>query len=408
MLMRKILQLAYYHISEVLSKKIGVIKAIRLFKELIFVIYLIDILARLLYNIITTVKERIMSKASLILKLSVKQDERTVSPVETGGRISYFFRTFTDKISDSFKANLMYAAIFALPVLFLIFLLPNLLQSLVMDGKNFIANIGIGYPGTIDDLTAALQEKFVYYRTFVFPLSIPAIILAFVGLSGVFHIARGFMWGEKVKVHKAFFRGIKYLWRPFLITGVIVAAIATGIMYGMQWHFEAVALGAGTALGWILFSVLLLVGAFTLAVLVFLLPTFACYRFTYLESLKNALLLMLTLLPTTLFIMAFSAGIVLLALAGNVFSLIIGLLMLTVGFMFIGCMWTGYGQYAFDAFIVPQYASIAKGAVINKNKKNAQQVKNAKKVNPYKEAAKAAALKAAADKNKNASKNTKK
>lgn len=348
-----------------------------------------------------------MSKASLILKLSVKQDERTVPPIETGGRISYFFRTFTDKLSDSFKANIIYAAIFALPILFIMFVLPGLLEKLATGGKNFIANIGVGYPGTVDDLSTALQQKFLYYRTFVFPLSIPAIILAFVGLSGIFHISRGFMWGEKVKVHKAFFRGIKHLWRPFLITGIVVAALSVGIMYSMLWHFEAVALGAGTALGWVLFAALLLVSAFVVSVLVFLLPTFACYRFNYLESLKNALILMLTLLPTTLFITAFSAGLILLALIGKAFSIIIGLLMLTVGFMFIGCMWTGYGQYAFDAFIVPQFASMAKGAIINKTKKNAPASKNAKKVNPYKEAAKAAALKAAA-KNKGGAKTTKK
>jgi hypothetical protein len=180
-------------------------------------------------------------------------------------------------------------------------------------------------------------------------------------------------------------------------------------MYGMLWHFEAVALGAGTALGWVLFSFLVLIGALIVAVLVFLLPTFACYRFSYLESVKNALILTLTLLPTTFFIMAFSAGIVLLALVGNILSVLVGLVMLTVGFLFFGCMWTGYGQYAFDAFIVPQFASMAKGAVINKNKKNSGAVvKNAKKVNPYKEAAKAAAIKAAANKNKNNSKTIKK
>lgn len=329
-----------------------------------------------------------MNKASLLLKLSVKQDERTVPPVETGGHISYFFRTFTEKISEAFKANILFVLIFALPLLFLAFLLPRMLEDMVMNGKSFIGNVGIGYPGTVDDLSAALAEKYAYYRTLVFPCLIPSIILAFVGLSGVFHISRGFMWGEKVKVRKAFFRGIKQLWKPFLITGVIVSGIATGIMYGMLWHFEAVSQGAATAGGWVLFVFLLLVGILTIAVLVLLLPTFACYRFKYIESLKNSLIILMTLIPTTLFIAIFSIGIIMLSLIGNAVVLIVGIALIVIAFLFISCMWTTYAQYTFDAFIVPQYASIAKGAV--KKNKN----KNAKKVNPYKNASKAAAAKA--------------
>ncbi|NCA68478.1 MAG: hypothetical protein EOM87_10530, partial [Clostridia bacterium] len=110
-----------------------------------------------------------MSRASLLLKLSIKQDERTVPQAEIKGHISYFFRTFMDKFADAFKANMLFVAIFGLPILFLAFVLPGILENMIMNGKSFIGNVGIGYPGTVDNLTEALSQKYGYFRALVFP-----------------------------------------------------------------------------------------------------------------------------------------------------------------------------------------------------------------------------------------------
>lgn len=294
-----------------------------------------------------------MARTDLILKLNVRKDERTVTPVETGGHISYFFRTFTAKFKQVTVINLIYAGIFALPLLFVAFILPNIMLSQVMSGKSFIGNFCIGFPNVADDMTAALHELMRWYRMLIFPCAIFAVFVAFVGLSGVFHVARGLMWDEKVKV-RSFFRGIKTLWRPFMAIGAVVAAVAAAMMYGMGWHMELYLTGQANAGSWVVFLLLVLVGFVGLIYLCMLLPTLACYRFKSREALQNAGLLNLIAPVTSIFVCAFAVGLVLLSLVGTLFSYIILALLLVCGFMFIAMMFTGYAQFCFDSYIVPQ------------------------------------------------------
>ena len=304
-------------------------------------------------RIVRTHKEFIMARSDLILKLNVRKDERTVTPVETGGHISYFFRTFVAKFKYASLTNLIFAGIFALPLLFSAFVLPNLMLNYVMAGKSFIGNFGIGFPNVADDVNAALADLMRWYRILIFPCNIGSILLAFVGLSGVFHVSRGLMWDEKVKV-RSFFRGIKALWAPFLAAGAMTAAVAAGIMYGMGWHMGLYLTGAATAGSWIVFVLLLLVGLLWVMFLSMLLPTLACYRFRFGEACKNALLLNLITPITSVFVSAFGIGLLLLSFISAFISYLMLALMLVCGFMFLAMMFTTYGQYCFDNFIVPQ------------------------------------------------------
>ena len=297
-----------------------------------------------------------MSRADIILKLKVGKDKRTVAPVETGGHISYFFRTFTGKLKDMLKFSLLYSAIFALPLLFSAFGLPILLNKLVFTGKSFIGNIGIGFPGVADNLNDALATLYYDYRIILFPAMIGSIFIAFIGLSGVFHCARGLMWGETVKT-KSFFRGIKKLWKPFMLTGFIVSVLSAGIIYGIGWHFELLTTTGANAGSWIVFILALLVLVFMVSILIVLLPTFACYDFTFGEALSNAFKFFCIMPIPNLIIALFSCGIIALSIIGDVMAVLIGGLLLVLGFMFYASMWTTYGQYLFDSFIVPQVDS---------------------------------------------------
>ena len=294
-----------------------------------------------------------MARADMILKLNVRKDERTVAPIETGGHISYFFRTFTQNFRQVALTNIIYAAIFALPLLFSVFVLPTLATNYVMQGKSFVGNFGIGFPNATDDLHAALHQMMLARYAVVFPCAIFSIFVAFVGLSGVFHVSRGLCWGEKVIV-KSFFRGIKKLWKPFMATGAVVAAIAAGLMYGIGWCLEQNLLGQANAGTWILFVVLLLVGLATVMYLLFLLPTFACYRFKAKEALQNAGLFFCLLPIPALLVSIVMVGIMMISAAGVPINYIILVLLFGLGFMFYGMMATVFAQYAFDGFIVPQ------------------------------------------------------
>ena len=293
-------------------------------------------------------------RANMLLKLAVEKDQRTVPQFEVSGRIKYLFKTFFGQLMEVTKTNIVFAFIFGLPILFLCYIFPSLINSWTMNTYNFVGNFGIGYPGISDDFALALAHKYSYYRTYLFPCLAPAVVLLFVGFAGLFHCARGIMWGEKVKPVKSFFNGIKKLWKPFLITGFIVAGIMEGILYGCLWHIELMQIGQATVGGWFLFIFLLIVALVVLCLLMFLLPTFACYRLSYLKSLKNAAILCVVMVPTTLIVAAFTVGLIMITSISSVFGLIMMTMFIWMGFYFFAATWMDYAQYCFDGFIVPQ------------------------------------------------------
>lgn len=295
-----------------------------------------------------------MSRADLIVKLSVRKDERTVPQQEVQGRFRYLFSCFNANLTKLLlPVNLIYVAIFALPLLFCMFILPQLVLNYTMAGKVFEGNLGIGFPNIADDLSVSLTSLMHSYRVMIFPLSIASIVLAFVGFAGLFHVARGVMWGEKVKV-KSFFRGIKLLWRPFLITGIVVAGIAAGLMYGIGWSVECMLLGTAGGGSWTVFALLLLVGFAGVMFLGFLLPTFACYRFKASESLKNAALFIGIMPVPTIINAILVIGVCLLTLVSPMLSYLFLGAFFFLGFSFIALVFTNYSQLAFDNFIAPQ------------------------------------------------------
>ena len=294
-----------------------------------------------------------LSRADLIVKLHVRKDERTVEPVETGGRVRYLFNRLVQNLKLITPVNLIYSLIFGLPLLFSAFILPQLALNYAMAGKSFIGNFGIGFPGVSDNLNDSLHYLMWIYRILIFPCLILSIFIAFVGLSGVFHVSRGIMWQEKVKV-KSFFRGIKQLWKPFMIIGAIVAAAAAGIMYGMGWHVELMLTGAANAGSWILFILLAIIAFGGVIYLGFLLPTVACYRFNAKESLENAGILIGIMPLPSIITACFAVGILFIPMANMMLSFVFMTIFMLFGFVFYGMLFTNYSQYCFDAYILPQ------------------------------------------------------
>lgn len=294
-----------------------------------------------------------MSKVDLILKLNVRKDERTVEPVETGGRISYLFRTLSLQFKRIFLTNLVYVGIFALPLLFSAFVLPIILQNVVMNGKSFIGNFGIGFPNIADSLPDALALLAYYHRIILYPCLIFSVFVAFVGLSGVFYVARGIMWGETVSM-RSFFRGIKKFWSRFMATGAVVSGVVAGMLYGMGWHLALMRAGAATAGSWVVFFALILVGFAVLMYVGLLLPTFVCYRFTPRQAMQNALYLNLVSILPSIIVSIFAVGIMLLNLVGTFVNYLMVAFMAIMGFMFYALLYTDYAHFNFDAYIVPQ------------------------------------------------------
>lgn len=294
-----------------------------------------------------------MSRADLLLKLTVGKDKRTVPPVEKEGNIRYLFRKYGENMKKVLLYNIVYVAIFALPLIFSLFILPILVDNYVYSGKSFIGNFGIGFPNVADSLFDSIRYHHKVNRMLVYPCILLSSFIAFFGLSGLFHCARGMMWEEKVKM-KSFFRGIKKLWKPFLTMAFVFTGVLACDLYGFGWHAELLATNSANAGSYVLSVVLGLVTVFFVANLTILLPSFACYDFKFFDHVKNSVLLFATMTFPTLFVAGFASLAFLLILASSFLGFIVLALLLAGGFLFIAMMCTTYGQNLFDNFIATQ------------------------------------------------------
>ena len=321
-----------------------------------------------------------MSRVNLLMKLTVDRDRRTNTGDVEQHSVKHAFSVFSENIRRMLLMNLVYAFIFALPFLFCVFVWPMLAKNYFFGrgAYNFIGQVGIGYPGVVNTMAEGYKVLFAHYFRVYIPVLSASIVPMIFGLSGLFHCMRGYMWGENVRPIKSFFRGIKRLWLPFLVTALVFAALMCGVLYGGYWHISLLKAGEATGGSWVLFIFLILLTWFAVAVLLYLLPTFACYRLKLVDAFKNSVLFVLILWFSALFTAAVSIGIFLLGQVGTILNYLVALFFLSLGFSLVAGIWTSTAQKAFGNYIKPQFEGAVPGGAGSAPAK--------KGVNPYKDA----------------------
>ena len=321
-----------------------------------------------------------MSRVDLLMNLTVDRDRRTNTGEVEQHSVKHAFSVFSENLRKMLGMNLVYAFIFALPFLFCVFIWPMLAKNYFFGNGhyNFIGQVGIGYPGTVNTMAEGYKVLFEHYFRLYIPVLSASVVPMVFGLSGVFHCMRGYMWGENVRPLKSFFRGIKRLWKPFLATALVFGALMCGVLYGGYWHISLLKAGAATAGSWVLFIFLILLTWFAVAVLFYLLPIFACYRFKMKDALKNSVLFVLISWVAAFFTAALTIGIFLLAEVGTILNYLIALFFLALGFVMVAGVWTSSAQKAFGNYIKPQFeGAVPGGGKVSPTRRG---------VNPYKEA----------------------
>jgi len=319
-----------------------------------------------------------MSRVDLLLKMTVEKDQRTNNGEVDQHSVKHALGVLSDNLRKMFVMNIIYVVIFALPFIFCVFVWPIFAKNYFFKnfGYNFIGHIGIGYPGIVNTMAEGYVLLFKHYMHYYVPILSASIVPMVFGLSGMFHCLRGYMWGENVRPVKSFFRGIKKLWKPFLIAALCFAAFMCAAMYAFVWHVGLTKTTGAMAGSWILFIFFLILTWVVVTILEFLLPMFACYRFNFKDALKNSSILFLILWPTALFTSAFTGGLFLITRLSTAFAFIIGVLLVLIGFSFIGSIWMSSAQKAFGNFIRPLYEN-GKGDLVAKSQSR-------RGVNPYK------------------------
>lgn len=220
---------------------------------------------------------------------------------------------------------------------------------------------GLGYPGgdVLDKglNTAIIDGNMWYYQNALiqFAVLIPCIICAAIGVGGLVYVARQSMNGEKVRIFRDFFTGIKYTWSSALVAGALVGANIFLIVL-CAYVFDAYLLGIGGKIVTIIFSAILLV--FVIIYSFYLLTLSANYKMPFLSRLKDALMLSVRGIVNNLLAMAFigliaGAAILLMLLLGatSTIGTLIWFLLFFFGFYAVATIFMVFSQPMFNKYI---------------------------------------------------------
>ncbi|MCL2861637.1 MAG: hypothetical protein FWE22_04425 [Firmicutes bacterium] len=265
-----------------------------------------------------------------------------------GTRFALFKDVFLRRLGVMFRLNIL-VLLFALPLAAVIihYALTGVMDNQMLPHSG---NLGVGWP-VVPDL-AIMSSILLYSRQIMlFALTVPAIIILFIGFSGGFYVMRRIVWGEGQTVFMNFFRGIKKNYLPFLIGGFVIGVLFFALMMNLAAHSAGLMPSALSVIGVIATVILVTIA---LLMLVFYTTQAVTYKQKFLNLVKNSFFLAMGLVPQTIIMIIFSSlPIVLMFLLSNLgmFFIMIMMIVMMVGFSYIISIWTVYAHWAFDRFI---------------------------------------------------------
>ncbi|MBO4694309.1 MAG: hypothetical protein J5656_00065 [Clostridia bacterium] len=250
---------------------------------------------------------------------------------------TYFRRAF-QVIKGDYVLLLRCAAIFivsAVLVLLTITLGLTYFEKWVLSGPyNFMAGVGIGYPGIGDNLSLAIakQQWEVYEPIMLMAAAVG--ILTSIFMAGFFYCAKRIYFQDVFKkVVKTFFMGVAKYWWKFLICvmcGVlIVAAMATTIFYLLQQQ----ALGTAGAGAYCAVVFTFVFGFALLPIPMTMIPQFVVYDLSFIKTFKNAIVFILNQPISIIFTSIIAIAPVCAMFTSMVWQIIVFIVCAVIGFI---------------------------------------------------------------------------
>ena len=266
------------------------------------------------------------------------------------GRWSLGMQVFKDNFGSLVGLNL-FMLIFVAPIFVILYLRSGHLASEIATAP-FAANIGLGFQPNPNMI--ALPQTLVFGADSFYYLFLPlAIAWLGLGLSGAAFVMRNLCWGERVRVYKTFFVGIKRSALPIVIGSVVYSIFIAGgliacsyidllnALDGAKWYFILIKIVA----------IIVMVYA-TLWYMTFVSASVS-YKANALSLAVNSLKLTTVFLPLNVFFAALSLIGFSLMFLGTSFMMIGVLLVAILAVSFAILVWTVYSQWLFDRAVNP-------------------------------------------------------
>ena len=275
---------------------------------------------------------------------------------------------------DLIKGNL--GKLLKINLLIMLFIFPIFLvlwfRFMLIEGQSLLApfaqNLGIGYPAYPN--VQGLAESIIMQSDFI--CFVLLLVLSFyfnIGIAGGFYVIRNLVWTEGVFVSADFWTGVKKNYKDtlphtFLFVIFLALSVISIDLSNLSIALDpskSVLLTISKIVSYILMFLIICIYLFSLTLTV-------TYKNSFFNTLRNAFILMIGLLPLNLFFMALSlVSFVLLLFEKTTIIFSIGIIVaIFLSFSISILIWTNYSQWAFDECINDRIAGAKKNRGIYK------------------------------------------
>lgn len=279
-----------------------------------------------------------------------------------------------------FKASL-WALIFTLPFIVIIAWFAGYFENLVLGGLyNFMNGIGIGYnPGELDSISVSVASLYWDVKLPVYLMIAAALLFGAIGLAGQFYCCkRSYYQNYYKKITKTYWMGFAKYFPKFMVCALLEVIIGAALTISIMYFLKQQTLGLVTAGTYCIPIFTWIVGAPLLMLPMVMMSLISTYELTFVQTFKNAVVIVFNSPLSVAFIGIVSAAPLLLCLAGNIFAIIVYLAMVLIGSNFFSLLWIGLAESGMTK---------CKKRLVAKEKQDLQvkrqQQKAAKKNNPY-------------------------
>jgi len=244
------------------------------------------------------------------------------------------FKVFRGEFMTLLKSSIFFI-LFTLPFIVIFAWFAGYFENLMLSGiYNFMGDIGIGYPGGGDSLTESVARLYWEVKEPVILMLGATLIFGSLGLSGNFYCAkRSYFQDYYSKTVKTFWMGFAKYWWQFLITVTVMVLIACGMITSIMYLLSRQTLGLAGAGEYCAVVFSWIIGAPLLTVPMVMLSLFCTYELTFVQTFKNALVLIVNnpIMVAIIGIVS-AAPFIIMGVAGTVVGIIVFVVM-----AFIGC-----------------------------------------------------------------------
>lgn len=243
------------------------------------------------------------------------------------------------------KGSLYFSAVTVPFIIVLVLVSGMLRQEILGNTFNFMANIGIGYPGGGDSIAQSVASLYWDVQQPLLMCLAAAAILATPFIAGLFYAAkRAYYQNFYRRLTRTFFMGVAKYWWKFFIVGTIGILVMLAMGTSLLYLLAQMELGTAGAGAWCAVIFSFIIGAPLLTVPMVMMSLFTTYPMSLKDTFKDAIVIIVNN-PMIVLITGVVSLVPLLALIiSNIIGIIVFAVAVVAGYNLWALCWVALGE----------------------------------------------------------------